>query len=276
MINASRPLLTCKSKGPVKLLCEIDLDKLLPTKGERRRFDNNWDAFLASDKNNPKIFKIHGHKLKYESEQLIPLKTDKRPPLLLVFGNPASHSVHAGMFFAYEGNWKEHRFWKDILKPAGLLELPRISSVPADGLNGLRRQQLLDLGYKGPFRIGLSVFISIPSAPGGKWGGIAGVQKLLGVKALRRLEIEETRRIHECAQKFIGQSGKVVIFQKNAWNSLRSEKDPEYQIDLARSGRLKGRLKHALGIEILGVPPTRLSGPCRRILEMITKPGATF
>ena len=209
----------------------------------------------------------------YFSEQLIPNKTDFRPPLLLVLGNPASHSVHAGMFFAFEGNRKEHRFWKNILKSAGLLRLPKISSVPADGLNGLRKQQLLDLAYNGPFLIGPCVFISIPSAPGGQWGGIAGVQKLIGVKALRRLEIEETGRIHECAKKFIGQSGKAVIFQKNAWNALRSSKDPEYRIDLAKTGDLRGRFKHAPGIEIFGVPPTRLSGPCRRMLEMINKSG---
>ena len=38
--------------------------------------------------------------------QLIPAKTDKRPPLLLVLGNPATHSVESGMFFSFEGNKK--------------------------------------------------------------------------------------------------------------------------------------------------------------------------
>ena len=40
--------------------------------------------------------------LVYRTEQLVPEKKDKRPPLLLVFGNPASHSVQAGMFFAFD------------------------------------------------------------------------------------------------------------------------------------------------------------------------------
>ena len=62
-MRGSASLLTYKSKGPVKLICEIDLDKLLPTKSERQRFDNNWEAFLSSDENNPKIFTIRELKL---------------------------------------------------------------------------------------------------------------------------------------------------------------------------------------------------------------------
>jgi hypothetical protein len=170
------------------------------------------------------------------------------------------------MFFSFEGDRKEHRFWKNILKPAGVLNLPLDSNLPVKELNKHRKDQLLNLEYESPYRIGLCVFISMPSAPGGKWGGIAGVQKLIGIRALRRLEIEETRRIRELAKKFIGQNGKVVIFQKNAWNALRSEKDPGYSIDIAKKGLLSGKLKKASGIELLGVPPTRLSGPCRRVL----------
>ena len=60
----------------------------------------------------------------YQSEHLVPIKFDNRPPLLLIFGNPASHSVKEGMFFSFEGNKKEHRFWKHTLKLAGLFDLP--------------------------------------------------------------------------------------------------------------------------------------------------------
>lgn len=270
MTNYSGPILSCEQIGKIKLLCKIDLDKLLPTKNERHRFDDRWKAFLASDKSNPNIFKIQGNKLEYKSEQLLPTKTDKRPPLLLVLGNPASHSVEAGMFFSFERDGKEHRFWKNILKPAGILVLPEIDKLPLDKMNCLRKQHLLELNYDGPFRIGLCVFISIPSAPGDKWGGVAGVQKLIGTRALRRLKIEESNRIRDCAKRLLGKKGKIAIFQKNAWNALRSSKDPEYRIDLAKKGKLRGSLKHAPLLEILGVPPTRLSGPCHQVLKLLT------
>lgn len=270
-MTLSGPLMKHETTSNIKLKCRIDLIQLLPIETEQRRFDNKWEAFLASDPCNRKIFKLENHCLKYESEQLIPKKKDKRPPLLLVLGNPASHSVHAGMFFSFEKARKEHRFWKRILKPAGILDLSGVKSGSIARMNQQRREQLLDLDYKGPYRIGLSVFITMPSAPGGKWGGVAGVQKLIGVRALRRIEAEETKRIRKIAKKFLGSTGKIIIFQKNAWNALRSKDDPVYSLKSAKKGLLWGSLTGTAGVPIFGIPPTRLSGPCSRILSDIAK-----
>jgi len=264
----SSPLLKHETKSKIKLKCRIDLDQLLPTKSEQRRFDDNWEAFLASDPCNPKIFKRGKHHLTYESEQLIPKKKDKRPPLLLVLGNPASHSVHTGMFFSFEKNRKEHRFWKSILEPAGILDLPEVRGS-IQKMNQQRRKQLWTLDYQGPYRIGLCVFITMPSAPGGKWGGVAGIQKLIGIRALRRLEKEEAKRIHKLAESFLGSQGSMVVFQKNAWNALRSDNDPAYRLKLAKNGMLRGSIKEAPEVSLLGIPPTRLSGPSSRILGQL-------
>ena len=117
-------ILSYQQEDSVRLLCEIDLKKLLPAPIQRERFNKKWKDFLESDPCNKDLFDLKGDRLKYQSEQLIPSKPDDRPPLLLVLGNPASHSVKEGMFFSFEGNKKEHRFWKHILKPAGLLDLP--------------------------------------------------------------------------------------------------------------------------------------------------------
>ena len=114
-------ILSYYQEDSVKLLCEIDLKKLLPAPKQRERFNKKWKAFLESDPCNKDLFDLKGDLLKYQSEQLIPSKPDDRPFLLLVLGNPASHSVKEGMFFSFEGNKKEHRFWKHILKLAGLL-----------------------------------------------------------------------------------------------------------------------------------------------------------
>ena len=54
---------------------------------------------------------------------------------------------------------------------------------------------------------------------------MAGVQKLIGVRALRKLEQEETSRVFKLAENFINSKGAVIAFQKNAWNSLRSKND---------------------------------------------------
>lgn len=247
--------------------CSINLDVLLPTVNERENFDLKWDHFISSDDANKLIYRRKRNRVLYQSEQLIPSKKDSRPGLLLVFGNPASHSVQSDMFFAFKDNGKENRFWKDILKPSGILHLPFDPAFSTEDLNIERRERLANLYYDSPFRIGLCVFISLPSAPGGKWGGVAGVQKLIGSKAMRRLEKAETERVVKCAREFVSTNGVVVSFQKNAWNSLKSDEDPFYDINLAKTGKLMGRLKNHPGITLFGVPPTRLVGRCREVMR---------
>jgi hypothetical protein len=99
-MTKSQKLLTCHQTDSIKLDCEIDLDLLFDTCRERKRFEEKWDRFLESNPHNSKIFAKTGSRLSYQSEQLIPEKRDDRPPLLLVFGNPASQSVANGMFFS--------------------------------------------------------------------------------------------------------------------------------------------------------------------------------
>jgi hypothetical protein len=259
-----------KSKG-CTIDCTINLNSLFKEKEERKRFDAKWKEFIASDPDNTKAYRKKGNKLIYRSEQLIPTKKDKRPPLLMVFGNPATRSVEAGMFFSFKGKGTENRFWKSILKPARIFELPFDPTQSVGKLNTQRRQSLFSLKYDSPFRIGLGVFISMPSAAGGKWGGVAGIQKLLGAKAFRKLERAEQGRVLECAKKFVNSKGGVVAFQKNAWNALCSDGDRKYNIDLAKTGKLKGTLKGSQKIPLLCVPPTRLSGPCCQVLKKIVK-----
>jgi hypothetical protein len=109
----------------------------------------------------------------------------------------------------------------------------------------------------------------MPSTASGPWSGVAGVQRLIGAKAMERLEVEETRRIVECAKKFLKPNGIAVAFQKNAWNGLKSESDIPYSIEDAKNGNLIGTLKGMSNIPLLGVPPTRLAGPCSRVLRQL-------
>ncbi len=262
-------------QNSIQLKCEIDLQKLLLTDKERRRFDSNWPEFFASDPCNKKIYDRKGDKLIYTTEQLIPAKKDKRrPPLLLVLGNPASISIVNGMFFAFDAKGKEHRFWKDILKSAGILELQTDYTLSARKLNERRRDQLLHLDYKSPFRIGLCVFISKPStASEPPWAGVDGIQKLIGTKALRRLEVEERKRILDCAREFMESRGSAATFQKNAWNGLKSDKYSAYSLDSAKTNKLKGALRDLPHIPLYGVPPTRLAGSAKKVLEKFFNKG---
>jgi hypothetical protein len=246
----------------------IRLDRLFPDQKSRERFDDKWPHFIK-DNCNDDIYRLQGNTLSYDSEQLIPTKTNAKLPLLLVLGNPASESVKRGMFFATDKDGKELRFWRYILKDAELLFPPKNKNFTAKALNQGRKNQLLKLDYETPFRIGLSVFISMPSAAGGKWSGVAGIHKLLGTAAFSLIEKEEAERVIKCACKFVPNEGAVITFQKNAWENLRSENDPVYTIDRAKNGKLSGHLKGNAGIRLYGVSPTRLVGPCCKALKQI-------
>ncbi len=249
------------------ITCALNLSLLFDSPRQRKDFDSRWKEFLQSDSNHPRIYKMRGDLLEYHSEQLIPEKADGRPSLLLVFGNPASHSVAAGMFFSFEGQGREHRFWKNILKPAGVLDLPVADGVSIEALNAERRKKMFCLDYESPFRVGLCVLISLPSAPGGRWGGIAGIQKLFGPKAFALIEEWEQKRVVKTVHEFVTPDGAVVTFQKNAWNALRSPHDPTYHSELAKAGKLVGKLKNNPAVSLYCVPPTRLAGPCRNVLR---------
>ena len=53
--------------------------------------------------------------------------------------------------------------------------------------------------------------------------------------------------------------------------TLRSEKDAEFSIGAAREGTLKGNLKGHNDLTLICVPPTRLAGPCRKVLTHMLK-----
>jgi hypothetical protein len=268
--SVPKSTLAYKQMNRVKLECKIHLDRLFPDRKSRNRFDDKWIDFIE-DSCNDDIYRLRGDTLSYESEQLIPTKTDGRTSLLLVLGNPASESVKRGMFFATDKDGKELRFWEHILEKSGLLPRLPDKNLSALALNQSRKTQLSNFDKETKFRIGLSVFISMPSAAGGKWSGVAGIQKLLGSAAFRLIEKEETQRIISCAKKFVQNNGAVITFQKNAWENLRSKKDLEYTIDRAKNDKLVGRLKGNSDIQLFGVPPTRLVGPCCDSLRRIKK-----
>ena len=263
-----------KSKYPAHLNCTINISELLPTNAQRETFESRFERFLGSDSDNRSIYQLKDGRLIYRTEQLIPAKTDERPPLLLIFGNPATCSIKEGMFFSSQNDGKENRFWKHLLRPAGVLQLVLAEDRTSRERNRRRLKRMRELDYDSPFRIGLCVYWSMPSSAGGPWGGVAGIRRLLGRKTVQELEPFERERVMECARQFLNPGGIAVTFQKDAWNGLCSSIDPTYSIQLARQGNLRGTLQDLPHISLLGIPPTRLLGPARIVLrKLLTEEG---
>lgn len=260
-------MLTCKPSEPGRLECKIDLTQLLETETEYKNFTRRWPEFLKSDPYNDKVYQLKDNSLCYYSEELIPEETNDRPPLLLLLGNPASHSVDSRMFFAFEKNADEHRFWRLILQPAGVLNFGADDNISINERNNKRRKQILQLKYKSPYRVGLSVFISMPSGASDERSGVAGIQWLLGARAMRKLEREEKKRILASINRFMPNGGTVVAFQSNAWSNLKLDDDPDYSRKIVNATGMTSEIDGTSGVRLICVPPTRLSHASCNILR---------
>jgi hypothetical protein len=254
-------LLTTRDISPGILGCRLDLRMLYTDERDRAKFEERWASFYASDQAHSAIYsRAENDALAYCSESLIPTKADDRPPLLLLGGNPASHSISAGMCFAFEGDKKEHRFWVGLRK-AGLLDFREVASSDTftpDKRNVQRKQQIFDLDYDSPFRMGITVFYTPPSpASRTAWAGVNGLRKLFGKEALDRIVEAEQRRIAQIVTSFMPQSGGMLVFQRDAYEAVRGITDTPYALNLALAGELHGTYRHHPNVHAVGVAPTR-------------------
>ena len=174
-------ILSYQQEDSVKLLCEIDLKNLLPAPKQRERFNKKWNDFKESDPHNNEIFALEGDVLKYQSEQLIPSKPDdRRTPLLLILGNPASHSVKEGMFFSFEGNKRSQ------IAANGIKEL----SANVDSLITIPNEKLLsELGKN------VSLLDAFKAANDVLLGAVQGIAELITRPGLINVDFADVRTV---------------------------------------------------------------------------------
>jgi hypothetical protein len=235
---------------------QLDIERLYPDPHERREFELRLHQFLKSDCYNPKIISRKDGLLVYQTECIIPEKKNSKRPLLLLLGNPASHSVYLRMFFSFESSdikgQREHRFWK-ALKESGILSFKSSSNLE-------RKKELYTLDYDSPFRIGLATFYSMPSgASGSDWSGVGGLRKLFGMKALHRIVDCEKTRVNGLIHRFLyPENGVIFAFQKDAYSKIKSDNNPDYDYDKVKKEGLKGVCQSDPNVKLFCLPPTRL------------------
>ena len=233
----------------------LDINVLYPNQKEKNIFLERLKQFISSDEANSSIMELHENIFSYKSESIIPTKVDNRPPLLLVFGNPAPHSIKAGMFFSHEGEGREHRVWR-VLREIGLLDFDINTNID---INTFRKASLFDLHYSSPFRIGLISYFSLPTSSSvTPWAGVAGIEKLFGKDGFKKVIIEERKRLDKVIQGFMPLGGNIIVFQKDSYNGLKDENAKGYSRDDLNEGRLVSLYNSNKDIIITAVPPTRL------------------
>jgi len=240
----------------------LKIKELYPNRKERIQFERRLFQFLDSHSALSKIFRRKGELLIYKTECIVPKKNDLQLPLLLLFGNPALHSICSGMFFSFEGDKREHRFWR-ALKEADFLSFKSsfnyLSRKSLKDRNQSRKKALHDLHYTSPFRIGLATFYSMPTeASSSQWAGVAGLYRLFRKRALQRIAEWEKKRVEKLIQEFVSPRGVVIAFQKDAYLEIKSSASPDYNLIKAKSGKLVRTCECDPNVRLFCFPPTRL------------------
>lgn len=257
-------LLQCIDEAsPGILRYRLDLGDLYPHGKGRARFEARWPEFVASTADHGDLFTREADAIVYRTESFLPRERDGRTPLLLILGNPASHSVRAGMCFAFEkGHRTEHRFWR-ALAAANWLSFDDASAAPEEDVevrNVRRRADLLAGGYVSPFLVGIDLFFTFPSpASTPEWAGVNGLVKLFGRPGIRLLATAERTRLVATISRFLAGQGAVVAFQKDAYEGLRDQPAPPYTFADACGGRLQSESAAGCPVRLFGAPPTRLA-----------------
>jgi hypothetical protein len=241
----------------------LDLRELYPDSKARARFEAHWREFVESSADHRDLFTRDADSIVYRTESFIPHEQDGRPPVLLVVGNPASHSVRAGMCFALEkGRRTEHRFWEGLAAANWLSfnDVPGRPDEDAEARNARHRADLLAGRYESPFLVGIDMFFTFPSpASAPAWKGVSGLFKLFGCPGMRLIAAAERTRLASTISRFVTRQGAVVTFQRNAYEELRNPSAPPYTRADAREGRLRSKSAAGYPIQLFGAPPTYLA-----------------
>lgn len=268
-------LLTFDKSGRGMLEATLDIGKLYkghPKEREnfKRRF-SDFDSHISNKAyafNERKLFELKGDLLIYQTEQIIVPQCNSRKPLLLMFGNPASHSVSDGMFFAYKntrnGGKIDHPLWK-VLKELGYLTFESDNSSDKNMSivdRGQRRKgELLELKYTSPFCISMAVYYSMPTPSSGPLGQVEGLKKLFGSEALHKIgKSEKQNRINLILKQLSKNGGAVLAFQKDAYNGIKSDSNQVYSQKDAFKSKLIGECDNFANVMLLCSPPTRAIG----------------
>jgi hypothetical protein len=235
--------------------CCLDLGQFTPERSERQAFERRLEEFVAADPFLSQVVKLDGDLLCFESESYLPATLSAhKPNLVLVVGNPAPESVALRAMYAYEGTrTRQHRFWK-VMHTTGVL---RFSDAGPDYLTPDEKMVRLFSGtYESPFNIHIVPFFSMPSPPGGPWGGVAGLLRLFG-KQFQRIAQMEQASLRAMLQSKLRPGDSVVVLQKDAYEAIRPNHAPRYDSAHLRTAALVGQYNEA-GVSLLCIPPTRL------------------
>jgi len=199
----------------------------IPGSEKLQNFDEIIDEIAGDcDDDISDIYRYDGNRLIYTSETLFPPKRYvNKPKVLLVFGNPAVHSIKNKMFFFSRAKNLRHGMWGKLEK-ANLINRVRINDddlLRARMREAEERKKLILSGQASEkYCLGLTTFYSFPTPVSGRFRDVKGVEKLFGKQILENVIWSfETKRIlsypftKDAILVFVQKSSKKA-FKKNS------------------------------------------------------------
>lgn len=150
------------------------------------------------------ICSMNGSILSHKSESLFPLDTNCDPnkkKVLIILGNPATHSVANGMFFfsmGKPGAEETHTFWKKLEKP-GLIQKVRRSTLKEE--SETRKDMIINGTLSNVYLFGFTTFYSFPTPVEGDFKDVAGVRRLFK-PVMKRIRDMEYDRLNNYKSQF--------------------------------------------------------------------------
>lgn len=200
---------------------EIDLKKLFGEDPDQlNSFSRHYQAIAAKDEDFKALSSLRDGFLRYQSETVLPLvEDDFKPKILIVYGNPATHSVKHGMFFFSKGgdNFYRSGMWGKLANAA---LVSKLKSCIKDHYRcrqqeaNVRKLMILTGKSSPDYRVGLTTFYSLPTpASGSHYSGVAGVEKLFN-PVLDKIAEAEVNRIQSYP---FAQGATIVFTQKSSY-----------------------------------------------------------
>jgi len=169
----------------------IDLDAWLSRK-QILAFREKINGIRKEDCWFDSICTLDNSVLKYRSESLFPEKDNyNKKKVMLVFGNPATHSVANGMFFYSQSNGRRHRMWGH-LDEAKLMKNFKCETRKEEAQK--RKKSIIAGNTSSKYLLGLTTFYSFPTPVKGPYKNVTGV-KTLFKNMLDTIKDEEYKRL---------------------------------------------------------------------------------
>ena len=172
------------------------------------------------------ICSMYGSVLSYKSESLFPHDTNcdsKKKKVLIILGNPATHSVANGMFFfsmGKPGAEETHTFWKKLEKP-GLIQKIRRSTLKEE--SETRKEMIINGTLSNNYLFGFTTFYSFPTPVEGDFKDVAGLRCLLK-PIMKQIHDMEYDRLNAYKSKFLFVKGALWVFHERTSHRCAKKK----------------------------------------------------